>query len=136
MERALALAAWRTRVVAAWSRIAVVSAETDLDRGRSPTIGQSVRPRARVHLGPLSPPDVSVELYVGRVAADGQLVQAEPVPMHVVGPDGDGTYPFETEAALWRGSGLNGYTVRVLPWHPDLSTPFQPGLITWASPEG
>jgi hypothetical protein len=28
---------------------------------------------------------------------------------------------------------LNGYTVRVLPAHPDLPTPFQPGLIVWAA---
>jgi glycogen phosphorylase len=71
---------------------------------------------------------------VGRVDADGQLVQAKPVPMHLVGPDGEGAYIFETAAALWHGSGLNGYTVRVLPSNPDLSTPFQPGLITWAGP--
>jgi len=133
MERALALAAWRTRVVAAWPRIAVVSTETDLDDGASPTVGQNVRTRARVDLAGLSPDDVSVELYVGRVDAAGQLVQAKPVAMHLVGPADDGVYVFEANAALWRGSGLNGYTVRVLPSHPDLSTPFQPGLITWAS---
>jgi starch phosphorylase len=134
MERALALAAWRTRVEAAWPRIAIVSAQSDLDHGVTPTIGQHVRTRARVQLAGLSPQDVSVELYVGRVDATGQLVQAKPVPMQLVGPAEDGLYSFEANAALWRGSGLNGYTVRVLPAHPDLSTPFQPGLITWASP--
>jgi starch phosphorylase len=72
---------------------------------------------------------------VGRVDADGQLIQAKPVSMHLVGPDGDGRYLFESDAALWRASGLNGYTVRVLPSNPDLSTPFQLGLISWASPE-
>jgi starch phosphorylase len=54
--------------------------------------------------------------------------------MHLVGRDGDGSYLFEADSPLWRGSGLNGYTVRVLPAHPDLSTPFQPGLIAWAAP--
>ena len=86
MERALALAAWRTRAVAAWPRVAILSAETDLDDRASPTVGQSVRTRARVQLAPLGPQDVSVELYVGRVDADGQLVRAKPVAMHLVGP--------------------------------------------------
>jgi starch phosphorylase len=52
--------------------------------------------------------------------------------MHLVGRDADGSHLFEADSPLWRGSGLNGYTVRVLPSHPDLSTPFQPGLIAWA----
>jgi starch phosphorylase len=134
LERALALAAWRTRVVAAWPRIAIQSAETDLADGVSPTIGQSVRTRARVQLATLTPEDVTVELYVGRVDAQGELVHAQPVPMHLVGRDGDGSHVFEADSPLWRGSGLNGYTVRVLPSHPDLSTPFQPGLIAWATP--
>jgi hypothetical protein len=29
-------------------------------------------------------------------------------------------------------SGQHGFTVRVLPHHPDLTTSFQPGLIVWA----
>jgi starch phosphorylase len=78
MERALALAAWRTGVEAAWPRIAVVSAQTDLNDGATPKIGQNVRTRVRVQLAGLSPQDVSVELYVGRVDAAGQLVGAKP----------------------------------------------------------
>jgi len=29
-------------------------------------------------------------------------------------------------------SGLHGYTVRVVPKHADLTSPFLPGLIVWA----
>jgi hypothetical protein len=29
-------------------------------------------------------------------------------------------------------TGRQGYTVRVLPFHPDLAQTFAPGLITWA----
>jgi len=28
-------------------------------------------------------------------------------------------------------SGRHGYAVRILPGHPDLASPFEPGLITW-----
>jgi len=30
-----------------------------------------------------------------------------------------------------RTSGQHGYAVRILPYHPDLVTPFVPALIRW-----
>ncbi len=30
-----------------------------------------------------------------------------------------------------RSSGQYGYAVRVLPRHPDLGNPFEPGLVVW-----
>jgi len=33
----------------------------------------------------------------------------------------------------YESSGERGLSVRVLPNHPHLTTPFLPGLITWAS---
>ena len=59
--------------------------------------------------------------------------QARPLPMRLVGTD-DGCALFEAVAAPGDGSGLHGYTVRVLPRHPDLASPFQSGLISWAPP--
>jgi starch phosphorylase len=96
-------------------------------------VGDRIRTSARVQLAGLTPEDVTVELYVGRVAAGGDLVDAEPVRMDLVSQDGDSGYVFQADAALGRRSGLNGYTVRVLPANPDLATPFQPGLIVWAT---
>jgi glycogen phosphorylase len=133
MARARALAAWRTRVQAAWPRVAVQAAEAEAPAHLR--IGDSIRTRARVFLAGLAPEDVTVQLYVGRVDARGDLTEAEPVTMQRLGPAADGSYTFEAMAALGRRSGLSGFTVRVLPAHPDLVTPFQPGLITWAPPE-
>jgi starch phosphorylase len=133
MARARALAAWRTRVQAAWPRVAVEAVQADLQRELE--VGDSVRTRARVQLAGLTPDDVTVELYVGRVNPDGELAEAEPVPMHLVGPDRGGSYTFEAVAPLARRSGLGGFTVRVRPAHQDLVTRFVPGLITWARVE-
>jgi len=52
--------------------------------------------------------------------------------MKPTGRDQRGRHLFETEAIACARSGLHGYTVRVLPHHPDLASPFLPGLITWA----
>jgi len=44
----------------------------------------------------------------------------------------DGSYLFEAPGVACGSSGRHGYTVRVLPYHPDLTTPFLPGMIAWA----
>ena len=132
MARVKALAGWRARVDGCWAGARVEAVEagplTDLH------VGSQVRVRAWVRLGALAPDDVAVQLYLGRVNASGAMVEAETVPMRLVGPDRDGLALFETEAAICRRSGLHGFTVRLLPNHPDLTTPFVPGLITWAGP--
>jgi starch phosphorylase len=133
MARARALAAWRRRAQEAWEHVAVTSVETDDLAER--TVGETLRIQAWVQLAGLSADHVTVELYVGRVDANGELGDADSIPMRLVGPDDDGSYRFEAEAALCRESGLSGFTVRVLPAHPDLPSRFQPGLITWARAE-
>jgi starch phosphorylase len=130
IARAEALAVWRAQIGAAWPQVHVESIE-----GESVAelhVGETVRAQARVHLGALTPADVAVQLYLGRVDAKGEIVEAEAVSMQLVGPDGAGVYCFESPAVPCRRSGLHGYTVRVLPCHADLPTLFLPGLIVWA----
>jgi starch phosphorylase len=130
MAGARRLAAWRKRVEAAWPRVTVQSVTTD---GLGPlTVGDAVRTRAHVQLGGLAPEDVAVQLYVGRVDARGELADTEAIPMVLVEGGSDGQHVFEATAAVYRRSGLNGFTVRVLPAHADLQAPFLPGLIAWS----
>jgi hypothetical protein len=44
----------------------------------------------------------------------------------------DGLYAFETQEVACRSSGNHGYTVRVLPYHPDEARSLLPSLIRWA----
>jgi starch phosphorylase len=131
MARARALAAWKRRVEQGWSQVRVTvdgcGPNTDL------LLGHELRIRAKVFLGSLTPDDVTVEVYTGRLNADGDLVDARAWPMEVnLDQSSAGTYVFETGIVPKRHSGLHGYTVRVLPRHVDLTTPILPGLIAWA----
>jgi starch phosphorylase len=108
--------------------------------------------QARIRLGSLGPDDVSVQLYDGPVDAQGRIAagQAEemtvatapPVVSHAPGDgDGqesgapgasaDGVYTY-AGAIPCRTSGLHGYSVRVVPKHPDLANPYETALIAWA----
>ncbi|MFQ5859613.1 MAG: alpha-glucan family phosphorylase, partial [Anaerolineae bacterium] len=131
MVRAKALAAWKARIQEGWPQIRVETVDTEPVTELQ--VGGKVRARARIHLGALTPDDVTVELYLGRVDPDGEIVEAEATPMQLVEPDGEDHYLFEASVVPCRKSGLHGCTVRVLPRHPDLTTPFLPGLIVWTT---
>lgn len=131
LQCARALAAWKERVRGAWPQVRVMAVD-----GAQPsqlTMGSQVRVLAKLWAGELAPEDLRVELYLGAINADGEIARGRAVPMQVQrrGEDGSWLYAVETEPGSQ--SGLFGYTVRVLPHHPDLVTPFLPGLITWAS---
>ena len=112
-----------------WSQVRIES--MDGDRPGQVRVGQAFRVSARVHLGNLKPEDVQVELYVGLVNPSGELVRGTAVPMAVIASLDADHYRYEAEAKR-RISGQHGYTVRVLPHHPDLATHFQTGMVRWA----
>jgi starch phosphorylase len=129
MARGKTLAAWKTRVQQSWPQVRVEAVESEPLRELD--IRGQVLVRARIHLGTLGADDVSVELYLGRVDVNGEIVQAEAMPMLPRERDGQGNQRFEA-SIVPRTSGLHGFTVRVLAHHPDLVTRFVPGLIHWA----
>jgi starch phosphorylase len=128
--RARALAAWLERVRTAWPQVRIEAVDDGPASGLA--VGTTVRIGARLSLGGLTPDDVEVELYLGRLDPGGEILDAETLPMKPAGRNEQGWFLFEATAVPCCRSGLHGYTVRVLPRHPDLATPFLPGLIAWA----
>jgi starch phosphorylase len=128
LSKARALAAWTSRAREQWPQVRAevldIPGQTELP------VGGDVRAKARVYLGGLSPEEVSVELYLGQVDADGKIVQGMATPMQPVGFEENGSWLYHAVATC-SDSGLHGYTVRVLPKHPDLNTPFLEGMIAW-----
>jgi starch phosphorylase len=128
--RARALAVWTAHVQAHWKEVRVESVDglpqTDLP------VGSHLRVRAHLQLGALTPDQVAVELYVGRLDADGELTGAYAIPMQPAGEGSGGNWTFEAATVPCPRSGLHGYTVRITPFHPDAPKAFLPGVITWA----
>ncbi|HEX6421032.1 MAG TPA: alpha-glucan family phosphorylase [Acidimicrobiales bacterium] len=126
--RARALAAWKQRVRDAWHGVHVDRVEGELgvaDLGGSRTV------EAVVSLGSLSAGDVDVQLVHGPVGQADELTSRATVSMTQAGPADDGHVryagSFETSSA-----GRYGFTVRVVPRHPDLVGPPEMGLAAWA----
>ncbi len=128
-HRARELSATIDRIRREWPEVWVANVEDS--PADTVSVTSTVPVRAKVHLGRLQPQDVRVELYVGRVNMNGDLVEGKSVAMRSCGRDPDGNYDYEVETSI-ASSGLHGFTVRVRPNHPDMSAGFIPGLICWA----
>ncbi len=128
--RARALAAWLNKLQQNWPQVWVEV--VNLEYKGEIEVGEKFNAYARVSLGQLSPQDVRVELFLGAVSAEGEIIHPRIIPMQLFKMEKEGVYLFIASSVDCAESGLRGYTVRVLPDHPDLTTPFLPGIISWA----
>ena len=112
----------------AWQQVRVEAVETN---GADPMhVGTQLEVKARVHLGPLSPDDVQVQLFHGVLDNQGEIPQPSAAAMSHNGAHEGSTWVFSGTIPC-RSSGQHGFAVRVLPRNPDLANPFETGLITW-----
>lgn len=127
---ALDFAAWRNHIEHVWHRIHVQHVAVPKNEL---SIGSDIEVAATVDLGDLKPQDVLVQLYYGQLNTRGEIseIGSSAIEMKVQS-DGDGSvYTFVAKMKSDE-SGDRGISVRVVPSHDLLTTPFQPHLITWA----
>ncbi|NNF05754.1 MAG: alpha-glucan family phosphorylase, partial [Candidatus Eisenbacteria bacterium] len=127
LDRVHSLVDWSRRVSQHWSQVQVEGVTHR--NGGELHVGAEVPVRVKVDLGHLSPGDVAVELYHGSADGDHQVQEGRVTSMNHVGEeDGHQLY----EGMLTCGtSGLYGYSVRIVPAHPDALIPNEMPLITW-----
>jgi starch phosphorylase len=129
------LAAWKSRVRAAWRQVAVDHVEAvdqDAAAGASATagLGSTLTLRVQAALGELQPEDVEVQVVAGRVDSDDAIRDARTFPLKPAsGPDLEGRWAYEGPLALDR-TGPFGYTVRILPSHRLIPSGADLGLVT------
>jgi starch phosphorylase len=128
------LAGWRKRVNAGWAEVRVEAVEAE--GGATHKVGEVFPVRVRVHLGRFSPNDVEVQLCHGVLDALGEIAEPRALALHP-DPSANGTGHGHGHTVTFAGkvpcyaSGQFGFSVRVLPRHPHLPHPFEPGLVTW-----
>lgn len=128
-EKALALAAWKATIRHEWPHVRVTGVESGPTEGLP--VGANLMVTAQVHLAGLKSSDVLAEIYFGGVDTQGQIIGGEAAEMKCVKDLGDGNFRFEG-AIHCEKTGSQGYTVRLIPSHPDLFNKHELALITWA----
>ena len=128
------LAAWKSRVIAAWPNVHVTHVESG-GVDATPQVGEKLQVRAFVQFGGLSPDDLAVELVHGRARDGDELADVHTVELELDSVEAAGT---PNALATYAGavsldrSGSFGYTVRVVPRHVLLASPAELGLIAIA----
>jgi starch phosphorylase len=121
--------AWKERVAKQWPDVRIEQVEVDAaDLG----FGGRLPLRAAVSLGLLSPDDVQVQAFVGRVGDDEELVAPELIALQATARADDGPWIYEGKLPL-TSSGTVGYALRVVPFLDEATPTSETGLVTWAS---
>jgi len=140
-SKAKAFSSWKAQMKNDWPELAVsdVIMQVQNDDGQQEInpkkpllkVGSQLCIRARIKLGKIKPNDVSVELYHGPVDNWENIKDGSAVRM-------DYEKVAEQEGEHWfvgsmpcSETGQRGVTVRILPKHPDLTNPYEMGLILW-----
>jgi glycogen phosphorylase len=123
------IAHWKAKMRENWYKIKIKKVSADAPADVS--VNQSIDLRSLIYLGQLQPSDVRVEVYQGAIDSNGHLTNAETVIMTSPGQTDQGETVY-TGQIVYQSSGLQGFSVRVLPNHPYLSNPHELGLIHWA----
>jgi starch phosphorylase len=132
-ERANALVAQHQRLKSLWGGIHIVSYGPDRDISDL-HVGDRFAVTAVVKLGDLSPDEVNVQLYHGRVDAENRIVESLSDTMTIQESHAHGEHVYRQELTCG-GSGRYGLTARVIPRGNDWSHDM-PGFMTWANGAG
>ncbi|MBW4666792.1 MAG: alpha-glucan family phosphorylase [Cyanomargarita calcarea GSE-NOS-MK-12-04C] len=123
------LADWKGKLSNNWFNIKIK--DVDISSAADIEVNQTVTVKAKVDLATLTNNDVQVELYQGAIDANGDIVNGVPVVMNYQGDESQGLSLY-TADIIYTSSGLQGLSLRVLPKHQHLSSPYEPRLISWA----
>lgn len=126
--RARAITEWKTKARAAWPNVTI---ESVVSRGTAPLVpGAELSVSADVVLAGLSPNEVQVELYHGRLDGHHAIAGGTVTAMRHVGELGGGRYRFEGSLEV-RECGEHAFAVRVLPHHELLPDRYATRLVAW-----
>jgi len=125
------LVQWRTRVATSWRDVRVLG----IAHEEQAHVGAPQRVWADVALGDLAADDVQVQLWHGRVEAGDQLRDPENTVMELESADGPagGARFVTTLSSAEQGS--FGFTVRVVPSHPQLRDDVLAPFVTHGNPQ-
>lgn len=126
-EKAKVALAWRDRVRASWPDVHIEKVTNDA--GVSNAMGKTITVRAHVRLGALPPSDIRVQAVVGKVGPNRELLSTRVEDLKYVGFE-DNTHIFESPVVCDL-PGHQGFTIRVVPYHEDVSIPSELNIIAW-----
>ena len=126
--KARALSEWKDLIRAAWPMVRVDKVEADVFG--QVQVAETIPVRAIVHLGSLSPKDVTVQAYYGE-EYNCEILAPATTNLELSAKLDGGAFLYHGSVAASE-SGSFGLSVRVIPTHPHLTQAHELRLIRWA----
>ncbi len=119
---------WRERFRRAGSQVKITRVQAD--NKSEIRVGESLHVTASVVLGEIPPEYVRVQIVSGSINESGMIVNGSSSDMkHAGTAENEHRYEGQLECPE---SGSNGFSVRVVPYHPDVRVPFEHPWVVWA----
>ena len=131
-SEAVQLAKWKEKIRKSWSQVKVEKVNTGKN-SKPIFVGEEFPVDAEINLGNLLQEDVEVQLYFGPVEKQDDPGFNSTVVMKPNSKNpGNGVIHYKGNI-ITQHSGQQGYTIRILPKNPLLVSPFEVGVVYWAS---
>ena len=129
-EKGKEFSAWKQKIHANWHRVKFVKLTEDM-KSENLKVGDKYPVIAEVELGDLTPDDVYVQIYFGKVDSGEESTKDFVNMIDITKKTKTQNYTYMGEIEC-KETGLMGFTLRILPRNKQLINPFELGLIRWA----
>jgi len=121
------VAQWKQFIRDNWNQVRIVKANLDQN---SADVGVALKVEVEVELGQIKPEEVKIQIYSGPLDIDQNIVDPITEEMKCTGSSRDGVYQYNGYVPCDE-SGLFGYSVRIMPCHPDMADHFDLEMLRW-----
>ncbi len=128
LEKAIALAHQKDRLRQRWKSLRIEDVQADT--GQPLGVHKHLTVRVVASLEDLTPQEVRVQVYAGRVDNDGRVYDGHAHDLKHVAQTSEGSHRFEG-AIETHSSGRHGFAVRIVPGGELLDGRVEPGMIHW-----
>ncbi len=122
------LAKWKEKLHTHWSKVRITDVYSE--DGNEIKVGGQIRIYARVDIDGLKTDEIRVEVFYGPLDSDDYITIGNKVVMENKSQEKKNSYLYEALIPC-ESTGQHAYSVRIVPNHPYIITPFETGLITW-----
>ena len=129
-EPATQLSIWKSRMRKDWPQVRINDVQVANQDRQNILVGESLQVSAHVSLGDVDPNHVRVEAYHGE-AENGGIKNPSATVLNASGRNGDGIYIYQGSVPAGE-SGAYGFSVRVVPSHPNMMQAHELRLIAWS----
>lgn len=118
---------WKHNIRQNWRQVQIVNAGV---QKKEVEVGFALKVEAEIKLGALKPDDVIVQIFSGPLNTDFHITNQSLDNMAFTGKVSDDHYMYEGYIPCDE-SGLFGYSIRIMPYHPDMTDQFGLELMRW-----